>query len=305
MDDDKYDGLHDATDYSFLEFGADTQGTEYDYAEFTMPSQSQTFGESQDPLSMSLSSQKFDDSSETLSATMSQLTFEENEEEGLDIASMGKELPEHSCKYCGIHSPASVAKCNQCKKWFCNSSGNSSGSHIVNHLVRSKHKEVILHPDGPLGETLLECYNCGCRNIFLLGFIPAKADSVVVLLCRQPCASSSLGDVSWDVSQWTPIIEDKSLLPWLVKVPSEQEQLRARQISSQQIGKLEELWKDKPDATLEDLEKPGVDDEPQKVQLRYEDAYQYQNIFVPLIKMEADYDKKLKEAQTRDRKSVV
>jgi len=60
------------------------------------------------------------------------------------------------------------------------------------HLqVRAKAKEVSLHRDGPLGETLLECYNCGCKNVFLLGFIPAKADSVVVLLCRQPCAASS------------------------------------------------------------------------------------------------------------------
>ena len=59
-----------------------------------------------------------------------------------------------------------------------------SFSHIVNHLVRAKCKEVTLHKDGPLGETVLECYNCGCRNVFLLGFIPAKADSVVVLLCR-------------------------------------------------------------------------------------------------------------------------
>lgn len=31
--------------------------------------------------------------------------------------------------------------------------------------------------------------------------------------------------------------------------------------------------------------------------IRYEDAYQYQNIFGPLVKMEADYDKKLKESQ--------
>ncbi|KAE9459346.1 hypothetical protein C3L33_08748, partial [Rhododendron williamsianum] len=57
-------------------------------------------------------------------------------------------------------------------------------------------------------------------------------------------------------------------------VPSEQEQLRARQISAQQINKVEELWKTNPDATLEDLEKPGVDDEPQPVVLKYDDAYQ-------------------------------
>lgn len=58
------------------------------------------------------------------------------------------------------------------------------------------------------------------------------------------------------------------------QVPSEQEQLRARQISAQQINKVEELWKTNPDASLEDLEKPGVDDEPQSVVLKYEDAYQ-------------------------------
>lgn len=32
----------------------------------------------------------------------------------------------------------------------------------------------------------------------------------------------------------------------------------------------------------------------------YQDAYQYQNIFGPLVKLEADYDKRLKESQTQD-----
>ena len=43
-----------------------------------------------------------------------------------------------------------------------------------------------------------------------------------------------------------------------------------------------------------------MDEEPAQVLLRYEDAYQYQNIFGPLVKLEADYDKKLKESQTQD-----
>ena len=30
------------------------------------------------------------------------------------------------------------------------------------------------------------------------------------------------------------------------------------------------------------------------------DGYQYQNIFGPLVKLEADYDKRLKESQTQD-----
>jgi regulator of nonsense transcripts 1 len=211
------------------------------------------------------------------------------------------DVPDHACKYCGIHNPSSVVKCLTCQRWFCNSRGNTSGSHIVTHMVRAKHKEVALHPDSPLGETTLECYNCGCRNVFLLGFIPAKSDTVVVLLCRQPCAAtSSSKDVNWDVSQWLPLIQDRCFLPWLVKVPTEHEQLRARQINAMQIGKLEDMWKENLNISVEDLERPGVDDEPHPVLLRYEDAYQHQNIFGPLVKLEADYDKKLKESQTQE-----
>ncbi|KAL2545371.1 Regulator of nonsense transcripts 1-like protein [Forsythia ovata] len=209
---------------------------------------------------------------------MSGLNFEETgDDEGFEY---GKgDFTEHACRYCGVTNPACVVRCNvsSCRKWFCNSRGNTSGSHIVNHLVRAKHKEVCLHEDSPLGETILECYNCGCRNVFLLGFISAKTEI-----------------------SGARLLTDRCFLQWLVKVPSEQEQLRARQISAQQINKIEELWKTNPDATLEDLEKPGVDDEPQPVALKYEDAYQYQNVFAPLIKLEADYDKMMKESQSKD-----
>ncbi|KEP53917.1 putative regulator of nonsense transcripts protein [Rhizoctonia solani 123E] len=217
----------------------------------------------------------------------------------LEDNGIGVDLPEYACSYCGIHSPASVVKCLICSKWFCNSRGNTSASHIVNHLVRAKHKEVVLHAESPLGETTPECYNCGSKNAFMLGFIPAKSDTVVVLLCRQPCAAISK-DISWNTSLWAPLIEDRSFLSWLVTPPSEQEQLRARQITYAQINRLEDLWRENASATLEDLEKPGVDDEPQPILQRYEDAYQYQNIFGPLVKIEADYDKRLKESQTQD-----
>lgn len=33
--------------------------------------------------------------------------------------------------------------------------------------------------------------------------------------------------------------------------------------------------------------------------LKYEDGYHYQNIVAPLVKLEADYDKKMKESQTQ------
>lgn len=264
-----------------------------------------TFTMSQESSSSSLLSAQ-----STLDESMASLNFEEtglclDEDDEMMMNPKTKELPAHACIYCGLHDPASVVKCVTSGKWFCNSRGHTSGSHIIQHLVRSKNKEVSLHPDSPLGETTLECYNCGCRNVFLLGFIPAKQDSVVVLLCRDPCLNlNALKDMSWDCDQWLPLIDDRSFISWLVKVPSEQEQLRARQISSAQIVKLEELWRENPQGTVEDLDRPGVDDEPNPVLERYEDGYQYQNVFGPLVKMEADNDRKMKESQTQENISI-
>ena len=195
-----------------------------------------------------------------------------------------------------------MVRCLACNKWFCSARGNTSSSHIINHLVRARHKEVQLHPESNLGDTILECYNCGTKNVFLLGFIPAKSDTVVVLLCRHPCASTpSNKELNWDIARWQPLIEDRSFLSWLVPSPTDQEQLRARHLSPQMIAKLEELWKENATATIQDLEAGvGIDDEPGPVLLRYDDAYQYQNVFGPLVKIEADYDKKLKESQSQD-----
>ena len=36
-----------------------------------------------------------------------------------------------------------------------------------------------------------------------------------------------------------------------------------------------DLWKSDSMATLEDLERPGVDDEPERVLLNYDDAFHY------------------------------
>jgi hypothetical protein len=38
--------------------------------------------------------------------------------------------------------------------------------------------------------------------------------------------------------------------------------LSCAQVSASQINKLEELWKTNPDATFEEINQPGVDDEP-------------------------------------------
>lgn len=236
---------------------------------------------------------------EDLSKGLEELRFEDDEGEGEGY--IFKKLPEHACRYCGIHDPSSVVQCNICTRWFCNGKGLTSAAHIINHMVRSKHKEVSLHKDGPLGDTVLECYSCGTKNVFVLGFIPAKNDTVVVLLCRQPCAAqAALKDENWDYNGWRPLIGDRCFVDWLVKTPTSVDQQRARQISNNQILKLEEIWKENQDASFQDLEKPGIEDEPQHVLLRYDDGYQYQEVFKPLIGLEAEYDKKLKESQKHE-----
>jgi regulator of nonsense transcripts 1 len=272
-----------------------------------------------------------------------------------------QELPEHACQYCGIHSAGCVIQCAHadCKRWFCNGkSGTKLTSHIITHMVRNKHKEVVLHKDSPLGEMPLECYQCGTRNIFMLGFISAKTDNVVVILCRDPCAQqttqqmlsgarggsnndsgldgigkssetpsgslggghdsnanvqpSGMGD-DWDLSQWQPLIEERALLNWLVKFPGETEISRSRLVSMSMINRLEETWKKDPLAKMNSDSAKGSlsnDEEmaaeqkakemPHPVLPSYDDAFQYQDIFGPLVRMEADNDKSMKESQTQE-----
>jgi regulator of nonsense transcripts 1 len=106
-----------------------------------------------------------------------------------------------------------------------------------------------LHPEAPLKETNIECYNCSGKNVFLLGFVSAKQDAIIILLCREPCLSQlQLKDSQWDTDNWHALIENKALLNWLVRYPSEMEFKRSRKINNSEINKLEELWKEKPNA---------------------------------------------------------
>ncbi|KAI6193499.1 Regulator of nonsense transcripts 1 [Aphelenchoides besseyi] len=217
--------------------------------------------------------------------------FDDEEEE------LPFELPRHACCYCGIHDPACVALCTVCNKHFCNGKGSSSSSHLVTHLVRSTHRTgVVLHAQGLLGETEVECYHCGSKNIFMLGYLKAKTDNVIVMLCRLPCASLAQKNSNFDAEEWKPLIQDHQIVSWVLKSPSTPQQMRARQITTSKINRLEELWKEFPDATVEDLDRPDLNAEPEPVRLRYEDGNQYFHVMAPLVQCEADYDRKMKEA---------
>jgi regulator of nonsense transcripts 1 len=218
-------------------------------------------------------------------------------------------LPEYACRYTGIHDPACVAKCVETGKWFCNAVAPSGGSYLVHHLVRSRSHQVQLHPNSPLGDTVLECYNCGNKNVFVLGFVPASTSSVVVLLCRV-CVETvpALKDMDWELSQWHPLIQDRKFLPWLIKVPSDKLMVRARDITPAQMSRLEDLWKtSNPEARYADLTRQDVLETEIDViptLQTYEDGFHYQNILAPLVKMEADYDRQMKESLTEESISV-
>lgn len=212
---------------------------------------------------------------------------------GGDEAADAAALPEYACAYCGVHHANSVVKCNTCSRWFCNVKNATGGSHIVTHLVRARHNVVLLHADSDLGDTTLECYNCGNRNVFILGFVSAKQELIVVVLCRLPCAQ--LKDVNWDTSNWQPLIEERQFLPWVAS--TEAGELAGRAVTLAQITRLEALWRQGGDAAPEPAALDDSAPEVLPILMRYNDAYQYQRAFGPLVKLESDYDRDLKELQ--------
>lgn len=218
---------------------------------------------------------------------------ETDEEEPMPLV-----LPNHACIYCNVYNPLCVAKCTKCAKWFCNSTKGTLSSHLVNHLVKSGHKEVALHPDSPVGDATLECYNCGCKNIFLLGYIQTKKDEVIVLLCRQPCAFNATKESDWDVESWAPLINDRRLLPWLCQFPTQAQEARSRKLTFDQIQKLESAWKSGMNlATFDDIDRKEQEDKLESTQLSYSDPHEFKSIMVPLITAEAKIEKDLKDAQ--------
>jgi len=57
------------------------------------------------------------------------------------------------------------------------------------------------------------------------------------------------------------------------------------------------MRKNNPEVKFEDLNQNGKKKKLREVLLRYEDGYEYLDVFLPLIKEEADHDKKIKESQ--------
>ncbi|ESL06566.1 regulator of nonsense transcripts 1 [Trypanosoma rangeli SC58] len=198
----------------------------------------------------------------------------------------GPAFTEVSCSYCGEDDPHSLAMCAACRRWFCNGGHGTSGSHIVLHLVRNKHCAVQLHAENPLGDSALECYICRSTNIFSLGFMPSKEESVVVLVCREPCLhSKALRDLNWDASTWLSVIEERRLLPWICKVPA----VPRKKLTLHEITTLELAWNSEDKQTVEVLGNAPA------VPLHFTDAVEYRMVFTTLVEMDSVAARERKE----------
>lgn len=153
-------------------------------------------------------------------------------------------------------------------------------------MIKSRHKEIELHPDSQLKDTPLQCYECGKRNLCLLGFISSKPpDNYIILICREPCLRTTAlhnDDDIWSFEAWQPLIEASAILEWVVTPPSAAEIARSRRLRPDQINKLEEIWREIPAASLEDIKRPTT--QLRHVQLRYETGREYRDVFEPLIR---------------------
>lgn len=193
----------------------------------------------------------------------------------------------------------SVVKCRETGQWFCNNKGTlSKGSHIIIHLVKSKSKEILLHPENPIGLQVLECYVCSNRNIFLLGFVPLE-ESQVLIVCRMPCLNTSSSEFKWDPNEFSPLVQEKALADWLVKPSSDATLRRARKVTMEQINQIETLRKTNPDVKFEDINLKTKEKKLKPVLVSYQDGREYCDTFLPLIKAEAAHDRKVKEMQTQ------
>ena len=121
----------------------------------------------------------------------------------------------------------------------------------------------------------------------------------VVLLARDTAAGApALKDLDVDMAAWQPLIEDRAFVDWLVKHPSREDAAGARRLTADEAGRLEELWRAAPGATLEDLVRlPAAEEGPLPVALRYDDAGAHEALFGALVTAEADHDRATKEAQ--------
>lgn len=201
-----------------------------------------------------------------------------------------------ACEYCGFNKIESLIRCDDCMKCFCNGPGETYSTHAIDHLSRSGHKKVSLFGSGIFDNEALECHNCGCQNIFSLGFITSTLGDLV-FLCRQPCDSQELLEpLKLSVEAWLPLICERQIVTWLVCGLSKYERSKCLKVSSQKTMELEERWKLDPSVTMFDiLKEPIVQQDMWKTPKSFENVDEHFDFFGKLVQLEMEHQKELSQ----------
>jgi len=101
-------------------------------------------------------------------------------------------------------------------------------------------------------------------------------------------------EIELDLSFWQPLIENRQFVSWLVNIPTKEEKTRVRNITPRQMQQREAFWKSEIYFSVEKTKKTAKPTF-NTVIFQFDNANQYQDVFAPLVKLEADYDKMLKD----------
>ncbi|XP_026191435.1 regulator of nonsense transcripts 1 [Cyclospora cayetanensis] len=230
-----------------------------------------------------------------------QLQQQQQQQEAENESLETEATDEACCSYCGVSGCDILLRCASCDRFFCNSVSGAprrSGvaSHILHHIIKSKHREVCVCSSAS-GDTKLECFVCGVKNVLQLGMVVSEARGVVIIVCRDRCyAKGVLEDNGWDASQWQPLIDNKAFASWLVRPLTNAERAAMLPVSRLEMEQLEERWAQDGNATLADIRSEGS--EPLvNCELLYPDAVSYQRVFAPLIAAEADIERRRRQEE--------
>lgn len=222
--------------------------------------------------------------------------------------------PPHACSYCGLSVPECVVLCESSGRWFCNTPRSVGvASCVVAHLATSRLRACRLHSASPLGDALLECYSCGGRNPFVLGYVPLRGEDTVLLLCRDTAATApGLKGLDVDLNAWAPVVSDRAFVPWLVRPPTDEERHRGKnRVSVARAAAMEVAWRKERGGGEEEKEQGGENKAaeeagpPKPLELEplrpsYEDGYAFEAALLPCVDAEADEDEAARVAAARE-----
>ena len=101
------------------------------------------------------------------------------------------------------------------------------------------------------------------------------------------------------------MVNERQLLSWISASPSEEAVKNSRKITLAQVRALEEEWKSGKDPSVSQMESKNVANvELEPILLSYENAKHYKSVMLPLIEVEAEYEKNLKESLMIDNINV-